>query len=65
MKLNFRKQFEEDMLEAFKYMKEVSTDEGTKSVKDVAQWITNIMRDNVYKIISLKRTNGVDEEELE
>lgn len=65
MKLNFRKQFEEDMLEAFKYMKEVSTDEGTKQVKDVAQWITNIMRDNVYKIISLKRTNGVDEEELE
>jgi phage tail tape-measure protein len=65
MKLNFRKQFEEDMVEAFKYMKEVSDDENARKVKDVAQWITNIMRDNVYKILSIKRTNGVDEEDIE
>lgn len=65
MKLNFRKQFEEDMVEAFRYMKEASDDDNVKKVKDVAQWITNVMRDKVYPILAIKRTNGVDEEEPE
>lgn len=65
MKLNFRKEFEEDIMKSFNYLKENSTEESVKKLKDVSQWITNLIRKPVYEILSIARTNGVDEEEPE